>query len=768
MAYNTGNPIGSTSPKDLSDNARNLDLLLLGDDPSYPDRKGVPRKSWKGMEAEYVADRLRRATEFHTAQTERDTQFKAFLDASGYEAPVPYAPGLTLERATQTVTYLGNEYRVKSQFLPLTTIDWSTDQSKLKLIGDDSLRQALADPIDPANGVGMLGYMGRTLAGHLGDCVNAKDYGMRAWPGFDNRLPLQRAINKARELGLPVWIPGDKREYEIWGSVWKPSTTFLYGDGGVNRLTKLKAMDGHYTDMLIAGEHDEGVDYTEPGRTLKHRNGFPYLSTNIGHDVRVQGIYLDGNGINAGLAPEFPEGSGYRGCNILIRYVDGVTLHDVFSEFAPNDCAQIARCRRISVTDSEFSRNYLVGNVIGGTRNGLTVTGTLSGLGFSTSDFIRLTNIKAEETEDLGVAVQFYDNPEHPTAMSGTVDINGIFTRRNATYGLGVEISGAGVNQPERENINISNVISIEDSRRTGEAYAAVLISHRSRAVNLANVVIRDSGGHGLIFSGSKTIHHSNIHVDGYNLGGFQDIKGIFGYVVGSEVPEVCSMSNVTVKGGAGRGGDTSAVHITGYELINGACVTGDGTTFKTTTDSAAIYLAAKVISMTASHAINSATNGWRLSGFNDLGLTGCTAKNSGRGGGSAQKVGINVGPGTNRTGRITACNSYDDQAIHTQDIGILLGISTTDSITVTGCDASGNINAPLKNLGMPNARIHNNGFPYTGASLPFNIGGNGGYLSCIKMGVASIWVEAATGKLRIKQGTPTSDSDGTVVGTQS
>ena len=51
MTHNTGNPIGSTSPKDLSDNARNLDYLSLGPNPSYPDRKGVARKSWSGMES---------------------------------------------------------------------------------------------------------------------------------------------------------------------------------------------------------------------------------------------------------------------------------------------------------------------------------------------------------------------------------------------------------------------------------------------------------------------------------------------------------------------------------------------------------------------------------------------------------------------------------------------------------------------------------------------------------------------------------------------
>jgi len=64
MAYNTGNAIASTSPEDLSDNARNLDYLVNGENASYPDRKGVPRKSWKGMEGEFNADQSDRAEEY--------------------------------------------------------------------------------------------------------------------------------------------------------------------------------------------------------------------------------------------------------------------------------------------------------------------------------------------------------------------------------------------------------------------------------------------------------------------------------------------------------------------------------------------------------------------------------------------------------------------------------------------------------------------------------------------------------------------------------
>ncbi|MGE6445035.1 hypothetical protein ACQKDL_12815 [Pseudomonas bubulae] len=186
MAYNTGNPIGSTSPKDLSDNARNLDMLVLGPDPSYLDRKGVPRKSWKGMEGEHDADQIRREAEFDADQTRRESEFDADqgrresehdedqarresefdaaqeyredqfnerMDASGYEPPIPYAPGILLDRTTKTVSYLGNEYRAKSSFIPMTTSSWATDEAKLKLIGDDSLRQQLADPAVGASNV---------------------------------------------------------------------------------------------------------------------------------------------------------------------------------------------------------------------------------------------------------------------------------------------------------------------------------------------------------------------------------------------------------------------------------------------------------------------------------------------------------------------------------------------------------------------------------------------------------------------------------------
>lgn len=48
--YNTGNPVPSYDPRDLDDNAEILDKLITGADLTVPDRKGIPRKSWAGIE----------------------------------------------------------------------------------------------------------------------------------------------------------------------------------------------------------------------------------------------------------------------------------------------------------------------------------------------------------------------------------------------------------------------------------------------------------------------------------------------------------------------------------------------------------------------------------------------------------------------------------------------------------------------------------------------------------------------------------------------
>ena len=49
--YNTGNPIGSVDPKDLYDNAQNLDTAVnTTSDHTWTDRLGNTRKTWLAVE----------------------------------------------------------------------------------------------------------------------------------------------------------------------------------------------------------------------------------------------------------------------------------------------------------------------------------------------------------------------------------------------------------------------------------------------------------------------------------------------------------------------------------------------------------------------------------------------------------------------------------------------------------------------------------------------------------------------------------------------
>lgn len=71
MANNTGNPIGSTAAKDLSDNAENLDKFANGDDYEYADRLGRSRKSLKWIEDAALAIPAIEAAQRSEQQAER-------------------------------------------------------------------------------------------------------------------------------------------------------------------------------------------------------------------------------------------------------------------------------------------------------------------------------------------------------------------------------------------------------------------------------------------------------------------------------------------------------------------------------------------------------------------------------------------------------------------------------------------------------------------------------------------------------------------------
>jgi hypothetical protein len=212
MAYNTNNPVGSTDPRDLYDNAENLDKLVNGPDPFYADRLGKLRYSWSGMEVDFVNAQEGRETAFTVSQADKESRFQAFLVSSGYVSKGDYAAGVVLaERneyvavsAATTGTSAGLYRPNASATLPLTlTGAWATDAANLVLLGDDVLRQDLANGKSALVDSAVVGWRERTVADRLSDTVNIKDFGAVG----DGVADDSAAFEAARDAGVSIFLP---------------------------------------------------------------------------------------------------------------------------------------------------------------------------------------------------------------------------------------------------------------------------------------------------------------------------------------------------------------------------------------------------------------------------------------------------------------------------------------------------------------------------------------------------------------------------------
>jgi len=128
MAFNTGNPIGSTDARDLSDNAQNFDQAINGPSATWVDRLDNTRISLRGQ--------------------------IGYTGTGSGGAIQSYTSGLVLSGYNVIILYSGEFYRPSaSATLPYTTTATLPDvDSNLVSVGDANLRQDLAG--DPADGLG--------------------------------------------------------------------------------------------------------------------------------------------------------------------------------------------------------------------------------------------------------------------------------------------------------------------------------------------------------------------------------------------------------------------------------------------------------------------------------------------------------------------------------------------------------------------------------------------------------------------------------------
>lgn len=183
--YNTGNPLGSADPRDLYDNAENLDHALNSDADTWKDRLGTDRKTFRSAEraasnlidvvipdleasveasvedtlsntipqivddfsgkadASLAASERRWEGKFNQSQDLREQQFATFIASSGYQFAGDYAAGIEITQYNQLVRDGNGEFwRVTGQVdLPyVTTGAGIPEGGTLVPVGDAMLR----------------------------------------------------------------------------------------------------------------------------------------------------------------------------------------------------------------------------------------------------------------------------------------------------------------------------------------------------------------------------------------------------------------------------------------------------------------------------------------------------------------------------------------------------------------------------------------------------------------------------------------------------
>ncbi|QFH49771.1 tail fiber domain-containing protein [Leclercia adecarboxylata] len=135
--YATKNPLGSTDPRDLFDNAQNADFAVNSITAAiWTDRFGRGRKTLWGMEQEFIAQLL--------SQKQR---FNLFIQDSGYKVIGEYSAGpLTITEYNQIIHYDNELWKLTAATaLPFTTTgndatSWGTDKAHFVSVGDAALR----------------------------------------------------------------------------------------------------------------------------------------------------------------------------------------------------------------------------------------------------------------------------------------------------------------------------------------------------------------------------------------------------------------------------------------------------------------------------------------------------------------------------------------------------------------------------------------------------------------------------------------------------
>lgn len=381
--YNTGNPIGSTDPKDLYDNAQNLDALVNSTtELSHADRMAVQRKTWHGIEVE----------------------FAQFLADSAYQDLGVYGAGIEVTRYNQVFLKDGEFYRAAASLgLPYTTTGvWASESGSFVGVGDAVLRQDLG----AHGGSGLVGYDGGTAQSVLDNAKAMANYtDLRAYTGRATGVRITQS-------GLAGFFQRDDAD-----TISADNGGTIIVDGAGRRWKRL------YSEPLNIKWFGGVADYTgtplydgaDAGRVTATDNTTAFqnlVSAAIaaGHDsVRIPAGHW---GIKTGNL-------SFASLNKLRIFGDGigVTILDFIKEDASNTGATYVDEAKANVIASFTAGNYLefqdltvkattkAGLVNGPAGMSYTYQGAVWGFNINNVKDVRFTRVRAERFNYRGFNV---------------------------------------------------------------------------------------------------------------------------------------------------------------------------------------------------------------------------------------------------------------------------------------------------------------------------------------------------------------------------
>lgn len=292
MTFNTGNPVGSVDPRDLYDNAKNADIAVNTQDPTWTDRLGVERKSWAGIE-QGVSDALSRL---------------------GYQVKGDYAADLLIENYGEVFRKDGEFYRAAAALdLPYTlTGDWVAESTKFVSVGDAVLRQELA----ASQGASLVGYSAehdypagtvgrgisdtRDLADEMAQSIraeikvrglNVRDFGALGDGLADDTAAIQAALDAVDEAapgrgGVVEFPPGT---YRLTATLKAKKNTWIRGTA--NRISCVLYRTTDYGHTLTVGDDTSGAQaFKCTDLTFLHGPG--YAGTESAFENKANGAHL--------------------------------------------------------------------------------------------------------------------------------------------------------------------------------------------------------------------------------------------------------------------------------------------------------------------------------------------------------------------------------------------------------------------------------------------------------------------------------------------